>query len=315
MGDVLFLGRNQYSSMKLSIFGEELLDKLLDDQKRALLSKVPESCPDFTMNDYTAVLKVMCSIDEKVITPKQAKLQLLSLAGGMNSLKGNVIEGIADLLIKLPLDSIIDKNKIGEVDMQTRYYEPLLSAILSDTTKKVILRWPNKMDEAAPQIRPDAIISTLIQLKFGRQLGYGEVKPGDESTTTQSLCVDTVKLAVLSRNTFLRNDHPILTFQVNGFHLIFYLTQKIHHHFYSMIEIGRVKMPDSLLSVQSFATLKNFQTLLRVTQIFWHCCHSVPFLNDTPLSSHLTSLDVAALLNMVNSSNYKYRNCPIQYYC
>lgn len=97
MGDVLFLGRNQYSSMKLSIFGEELLDKLLDDQKRALLSKVPESCPDFTMDDYTAVLKVMCSIDEKVITPKQAKLQLLSLAGGMNSLKGNVIEGIADL--------------------------------------------------------------------------------------------------------------------------------------------------------------------------------------------------------------------------
>lgn len=73
-------------------------------------------------------------------TPKQAKLQLLSLAAGINSSKGNVIEDIADLLIKLPLDSIIDKNKIGEVDMQTRYYEPLLSAILSDTTKKVILR-------------------------------------------------------------------------------------------------------------------------------------------------------------------------------
>lgn len=50
--------------MKLSFFGEELLDKLLDDQKRVLLSKVPESCPDFTMEDYTAVLKVLCSIDE-----------------------------------------------------------------------------------------------------------------------------------------------------------------------------------------------------------------------------------------------------------
>ncbi|KAI8639746.1 hypothetical protein BD408DRAFT_257710 [Parasitella parasitica] len=226
----------------------------------------------------------------------------------MDSLKGNVIEGIGDLLTKLPLDSIVEKDKIGEVDIQTRYYEPLLSAILADTTKKVILRWPNKMDETAPEIRPDAIISTLIQLKFGRHLGYGEVKPGDNSTTTQSLCVDTLKLTVLSRNTCLKNEHPILAFQINGFQLIFYVTQRIHHRFYTMIEIGRVKVPDSLLSIQSFATLKNLQILLRVTQIFWHCCHSVPFPNDSPLLSHSSSLGIDTLLNMANSSNFKYRN-------
>ncbi|KAI7857920.1 hypothetical protein BDC45DRAFT_434793, partial [Circinella umbellata] len=224
-----------------------------------------------------------------------AKLELLTLAAGMDSLKGNVIEGIGDLLTKLPLDSIVEKDKIGEVDIQTRYYEPLLSAILADTTKKVILRWPNKMDETAPEIRLDAIISTLVQLKFGRHLGYGEVKPGDNSTTTQSLCVDTLKLTVLSRNTCLKNEHPILAFQINGSSTDFLL-------------------PDSLLSIQSFATLKNLQILLRVTQIFWHCCHSVPFLNDSPLLSHSSSLGIDTLLNIANSSNFRYRNCPIQYY-
>jgi hypothetical protein len=118
------------------------------------------------------------------------------------------------------------------------------------------------MDETAPEIRPNAIVSTLIQLKLGRQLVYDKIKPGDDSTTTQSLCVDILKLAVLSRNTCLKNEHPILTFQVNGFQLIFYMTQRIHHRFYTMIEIGRVKVPDSLSSMQSFITLKNLQILL-----------------------------------------------------
>lgn len=107
------------------------------------------------------------------------------------------------------MDPIVEKSKIGEVDIQTRYYEPLLSEMLADTIKKVILRWPRKMDETAPEVRPDEIISTLIQLKFGRQLGYGEVKPDDDSTTTQSLCLDTLKLAVLSRNTCLKSEHPL----------------------------------------------------------------------------------------------------------
>ncbi|KAI8880948.1 hypothetical protein K501DRAFT_335044 [Backusella circina FSU 941] len=241
LGDVLFLAKNQHSNIKTSFFSEELLDKLLDNQNQVLLNKIPDTCPDFTTEDYMTVLKVLTSIDQNIITPKQAKLELLTLAADMDSLKGNVIEGIGDLLTKLPLDSFVEKNKIGEIDIQTRYYEPLLSAILADTTKKVILRWPNKMDEVTPEIRPDAIISTLVQLKFGRHLGYGEVKPGDDSTTTQSLCVDTLKLTVLSRNTCLKNEHPILAFQVNGFQLIFYVTQRIHHRFYTMIEIGRVK--------------------------------------------------------------------------
>ncbi|KAI8878305.1 hypothetical protein K501DRAFT_165311, partial [Backusella circina FSU 941] len=143
--------------------------------------------------------------------------------------------------------------------------------ILADTTKKVILRWPNKMDEVTPEIRPDAIISTLIQSRFGRHLGYGEVKPGDDSTTTQSLCIDTLKLAVLSRNNCLNKGYPTISFQVNGFQLTFYMT-RIHQRFYTMTEIGRVKVPDSLSSIESFATMKNLQTLLYVTHVFWYCC-------------------------------------------
>ncbi|KAG1165587.1 hypothetical protein G6F48_010359 [Rhizopus delemar] len=109
------------------------------------------------------VMDISTCIDRNTVTPKQAKLQLLTPAADMNSLKGHIIEGIGDMLTKLPLDTIVEKNKVGKVDIQTRYYEPLLSPILADNTKKVILRWPNKMDEVTPEIRADAIISTLIQ--------------------------------------------------------------------------------------------------------------------------------------------------------
>ncbi|KAI9353958.1 hypothetical protein BD770DRAFT_325238 [Pilaira anomala] len=183
---------------------------------------------------------ILIGIDSKELNPKEAKLKLLILAGSLDCLKARVVEGIADMLTKLPLETIGDKNKVGEVDHQTRYYEPLLSPMLSDNTKKVVLRWANMTDNITSDIRADAIISLLIQSRFGSHLGYGEFKPGDNSTTIQSLCIATLKLVVLTRNNCFKKGSPILSFQVNGFNLIFYMTQSFHGS-YTMTEIGRIE--------------------------------------------------------------------------
>lgn len=71
----------------------------------------------------------------------------------------------------MPQNPIADQGKFGEVDLQTRSYNPLLASILADVTKKVLLRWPNKMEETVPQIQPDAIVSTVVQLKLSPSLG------------------------------------------------------------------------------------------------------------------------------------------------
>ncbi|KAL7313762.1 hypothetical protein PS15m_007459 [Mucor circinelloides] len=52
-----------------------------------------------------------------------------------------------------------------------------------------------------------------------------------------------------------------------------------------MTEIGRVKVPDSLSSIESFATMKNLQTLLYVTHVFWYCCYPASLPNYSPLPS------------------------------
>ncbi|KAI7868055.1 uncharacterized protein EV154DRAFT_488204 [Mucor mucedo] len=158
-------------------------------------------------------------------------------------------------LVKLPLEPVADKNQFGEVDVQTRYYDPWLSSILADTTKKVVLRWPNKKDTSTTGIRPDAIVSTL--------------------------------LTVLSRNSVLKWHHPILTSQAYGFQLVFYMTQMIHTNFFTRIEIGRITLPESLSCLHSSVTLKNIRTLLRVTLIFWHCCYQAdsPTVAVAPVST------------------------------
>ena len=252
--------------------------------------------------------------------------------------------------MKLPLEPVADKNQFGEVDVQTRYYDPLLSSILADTTKKVVLRWPNKKDTLTIGIRPDAIVSTLVQRAFGQSLGFGEVKLGAESTSNHFLCINTVKLTVLSRISVLRCGHPTLTSQVNGkkkmllqcvwiitiskcfvgFQLVFYMTQMIHTNFFTRIEIVRITLSESLSCLHSFVTLKNIRTRLRVTLIFGHCCYQAdsptdvvaPVSTPSPMVTYPIQVstfspsatpDTTQLLQMINNTTSKSRDYSIQY--
>jgi hypothetical protein len=91
-------------------------------------------------------------------------------------------------------------DKIGKVELQTTYYDALLSEIVADQDRNVALRWANKSSyEVESDIRPDAIISTLIQHDFGHPVGFGEVKPGNSSTTKHSVCTDILRLGIASK--------------------------------------------------------------------------------------------------------------------
>ncbi|KAG0183222.1 hypothetical protein DFQ29_008582 [Apophysomyces sp. BC1021] len=57
------------------------------------------------------------------------------MACSMNDLRANVIKGIADMLFNMPQNPITDQGKFGEVDLQTRFYNPLFASIFADVTK------------------------------------------------------------------------------------------------------------------------------------------------------------------------------------
>ncbi|CAO3693885.1 unnamed protein product [Rhizopus stolonifer] len=108
---------------------------------RSFGRNAPRDIPNFTNDDFMAMVNVVSAIDEENMSPKAAaKLHPLNLATSMNRFKSNVVEGIADLLVKLPFEPIAEKNQLGKIDVQTRYCDPLLLFMVTDTMRKVVLR-------------------------------------------------------------------------------------------------------------------------------------------------------------------------------
>ncbi|KAI8143301.1 hypothetical protein BJV82DRAFT_493199, partial [Fennellomyces sp. T-0311] len=64
----------------------------------------------------------------------------------------------------------------GENELFTIFFDPILSSLLSDPDKNVLLRWSNVTNNDSEEMRPDAIISKVVQRGFGPSLGFGDVK-------------------------------------------------------------------------------------------------------------------------------------------
>ena len=65
----------------------------------------------------------------------------------LNYEKRRVIIGIAFLILKLPRDPIVDVTDISESELWSIYFDPLLSAIISDNERNTRLQWLNKHAE------------------------------------------------------------------------------------------------------------------------------------------------------------------------
>ncbi|CAO3700137.1 hypothetical protein G6F70_001049 [Rhizopus microsporus] len=80
---------------------------------------------------------------------------------------------------------------------------------------------------------------------------------------------------------------------------------ELGHHLHIMLEIGRLTVPNSLVSLHSFITPKNLSMLLRVTSIFWNCCvHVTPSFTNAPPSK---LQEIATLFSMTDKSSSKAR--------
>lgn len=60
-------------------------------------------------------------------------------------------------------------------ELGSLYFDPMLSIIFSDADRHTPLRWLNKQAEEG-LLRPDISITMIDQLKFGANLGFGQVK-------------------------------------------------------------------------------------------------------------------------------------------
>jgi hypothetical protein len=120
-------------------------------------------------------------------------------------------------LKKLPFTAIKDKTTIGEGELLTTYFDPILANILANPDENVLLRWANVTCDATEDKRPDATISKLTQMSFGPSLGFGEAKVAQPTCDKYMLCLDLTCLATFSKDTIDENKlNASLSFQIHG---------------------------------------------------------------------------------------------------
>lgn len=260
-----------HSSDMVKIFGQNTLNAVCN---HVLGELMPDDTSKINDSDFIKVTDTINAVDNKSISVREGKRDLLNLSATMNNTTGNVIEGIANLLTKLPRLPIINQSKIGEVELQSTYFDVFLSEIIADQDKQVALRWANKsVQQDITDMRPDATISTLVQHDFGSPLGFGEVKVGSTSTTKKSVNLDVFRLAITCKRSIERNNQSqCLAFMINGYNISFFVVSKRHDTLYTMIEIASVNFASSLSNLHCFATRKNLDLLSAVSNCFWSVC-------------------------------------------
>lgn len=79
------------------------------------------------------------------------------------------------------------------------------------------LRWTNATPSEGGKLRPDAVISKRQQLEYEGSIGYGEAKVNQGSSSRYFLCMDTLRLAIFSKNAIDVNKlEGALAFQIHG---------------------------------------------------------------------------------------------------
>ncbi|KAG0936198.1 hypothetical protein G6F57_012446 [Rhizopus arrhizus] len=160
--------------------------------------------------------------------------------------QNRVLQGIANLIQKLPTAAIKDSATIGESELWSTYFDPILSVLVADPEKS---------------------------LEFNSALGFGEAKKVEKDCNTYGLCRDLLLLAIFTKNTIDINKlNASLSFQIHGFNISFFLTRLDHHGIYTMVEVGHLKFPKYIEELPSLVNLRNLKILLAINDAFWRLC-------------------------------------------
>ncbi|CAO3640917.1 unnamed protein product [Cunninghamella blakesleeana] len=265
---ILLLNKHQHSSIAKKVFSVELLDDLA-------VSLVSESM-DYNLSmdeqQYMAMAKIINQLSLSNITREKALLELTPISSNMEYGERRLIRGLINMIQKLPTMPLKDNSDISETELWSTFFDPLLSCLICDPERLVHLRWKNTIPIEGGKSQPDAIISKKQQLEYEGSIGYGEVKV-NQGSSRYSLCMDTLRLAIFSKNAIDINKlDGALAFQIHGFTITFFISRLVTNSIYVFYEVANLHFPESLNDLPSFVTLTNITLLLGINSIFWRIC-------------------------------------------
>lgn len=222
----------QHSRLLINVFTKDVISEL----NKELLSEIMDFNLDITDDTCMKLSPIINNVKSNMQSKDDAEFDLLMLGKNLNSFERSLVRGYHDCVSyhrsvtllqtkylsnrmrKLPQMAVKTKESIGEYELFTVYFDPILCALLSNPDKNVLLRWSNITAYEAREMRPDATISRLCQHDFGPSLGFGEVKLERASTGKHALYHDLLRLAIFAKDTVDVNKLQVaLTFQIKGY--------------------------------------------------------------------------------------------------
>ncbi|CAO3595732.1 unnamed protein product [Absidia cylindrospora] len=223
-----------------------------------------------------------------------------------------IILGINRLIQCLPVTPLNDCKELSESELWCTYFNPLLSFLISDPDQFIHMRWTNTIpNEKNGKSRPDAVVSEKLQLSFGGSIGFGEAKVQKGSGSRVSLCLDTLRLAIFTKNAIDVNTlDAAIAFQIHGFNITFYLQQLTAKGIYTFAEIAHFRFPPSLEDLSSFITLVNIKKMLGISEVFWRLCKKSHQPDVVKSRYKATEVNLDSMVDTVHEGD---RRCVLRY--
>ncbi|KAG1136978.1 hypothetical protein G6F37_012560 [Rhizopus arrhizus] len=309
LSHIFLLCPSQHREQMIDVFSRETLY----DIHQSFVQESIDKSIDITDGICANVARIIDSVEQKVRSKDEATALLSRLCISLDEHASSVIRGIVKAMTELPLQAIKDKTSIGKYELTTTYFHPILSSILSNPDKQVLLRWTNIETDSSAKKRPDATITKLNQLVFGHSLGFGEAKIAQCTPDKYNLCHDLLRLALFCKETIDKNQlNASLTFQINGFSVVFFLMRLDHDGIYCLYEICKLSFPRSLEELSGFVSLKNLNTLMRISEMFWRMCKPVSAQDVDTLSDKCRPTH-PSLYTLIDGTKDRHRACAMRF--
>ncbi|CEG82392.1 hypothetical protein RMATCC62417_16467 [Rhizopus microsporus] len=244
---------------------------------------------------YLKLSHIVYDIEEKNISVMEGALMLTQMVDTASYYEQKLLMNLARLIEELP-KTFVENNRIGETELWSSYFHPLLSRILSEQS----------------QDRPDAIISQVIGNDFGISFSFGECKTSNDCTNA-ALCKDIIKLAQLfQRSKNVNCIKSVLCFQIHGFDIVFYVANLSNKGIYTFSLLAIMKSARSVEDFPKFINVKTISQLLQVNQCFWNHCYTQEQCPNLK-SKMIQEVDYSALDSFIHDKYSNTRLCPIKF--
>ncbi|KAG0165887.1 hypothetical protein DFQ29_001289, partial [Apophysomyces sp. BC1021] len=268
--------------------------------------------PPMPLNLVGDLLGILDKLVRGSFSRMQAEMSLKALAQEGKEFK--FVIALSALVTRLPRFPM--EEDVNETELCMRFVDPFLTGLFDDPDNGMYFRWTNETTMEAKQNngcidrRPDLCITKSCGVKWGADCGYGEAKPSARDNDHYLVCMDLVRVAILSKEALnSQRLDGVLGIQIVGRTLMFYVLLLPAEGIYTLLQLAEVKIPDSLQNLSHL--VMDVSNILTVMDVFDRLCVS----SDNPqiiIDRKTPTVPLDVLQQLFSVSKDRKRPCHLK---